>query len=49
MTLLENFDYSGLIELFKVSPIVPDKVNVKKIQELALKKGYIVHQDCCNK
>lgn len=49
MTLLENFDYSGLIELFKVSPIVPDKVNVKKIQELALKKGYIVHPDCCNK
>ena len=47
--LLEKFNYSGLIELFKaVPPVVSKKVDIKKVQELALKRGYIVHPDCCN-
>ncbi len=46
--ILENFDYSELINLFKAAPILSKKVDVEKIQKLALKKGYLVHPDCCN-
>ena len=38
-----------LIEYFGVDDCVSKKVDVKTLQEMGLKLGYIIHPEACNK